>query len=182
MPMTACTLPGTAGSRASRRVNGGGSFAVRVELSFPSRTGCRDMARRMSDQVSVCQGHLRQNPDFPEGNLVLSGFQAGEDGLELPRQPLDRGPAEEAVVVSGQDGPVEAGRDEPAPGVEHGGAGGGGRLGNPEGEAAGVGLWRVGAARLEVGGEGGEERVGVSTLGDGASAAGGGVSEPMGWA
>ncbi len=47
-------------------------------------------------------------------------------------------------MVSGQDGPVEAGRDEPAPGVERGGVGSGGRLGNPEGEAAGVGLGRVG--------------------------------------
>jgi hypothetical protein len=40
---------------------------------------------------------------------------------QLPRQPLDLGPAEEAIVVSGQEGPVEAGRDEPAPGVERGG-------------------------------------------------------------
>src|SRR5436305_15333452 len=62
---------------------------------------------------------------------------------QLPRQPLDLGPAEEAVVVSGQEGPVEAGRDEPAPGVERGGAGSGGRLGNPEGAAGGVRIGRT---------------------------------------
>src|SRR4051812_12115417 len=84
---------------------------------------------------------------------------------QLPRQPLDLGPAEEAVVVSGQGGPVEAGRDEPAPGVERGGVGSGGRLGNPEGEAAGIRLGGVGAARLEVGGEGGRSRL----LGGGAA-------------
>src|SRR6185369_12118423 len=84
MPMTACTLPGTAGSWASRRVNGGGSFAVSVELSFSSRTGCRGITGRMSDQVSVCQGHLRPDPDFWQGHLGLSDSQSGEGGLELP--------------------------------------------------------------------------------------------------
>lgn len=118
------------------------------------------------------------------GDLFDPGLHLvpSEPSGQLPRQPLDLGPAEDAVLVSGQEGPVEAGRDEAAPGVERGGVGSGGRLGNPEGEAAGVGLGRVGAARLEVGGEGGEERLRVSTLDDGASAAGGDVSEPMGWA
>ena len=96
-----------------------------------------------------------------------------EPSGQLPRQPLDLGPAEEAVVVSGQEGPVEAGRDEPAPGVERGGVGSGGRLGNPEGEAAGVGLGRVGAARLEVGGEGGEERLDLGQAEIGGQEAGG---------
>ena len=76
-------------------------------------------------------------------------------------------------MVSGQGGPVEAGRDEPGPGVERGGAGRGGRLGNPEGEAAGVGLGRVGAARLEVGGEGGEERLDLGQAEIGRQEAGG---------
>jgi hypothetical protein len=39
IPMTACTFPGTAGSRASRRVNGGGSFGAIAALSFSKRIG-----------------------------------------------------------------------------------------------------------------------------------------------
>jgi hypothetical protein len=95
-------------------------FGLRLSPRSRSRLrrGIVDLRSGVGDLRRIVV-HSRSGVFDPRSSVVelhpgAEGSSREADGAgQLPRQPLDLGPAEEAVVVSGQDGPVEAGRDEP---------------------------------------------------------------------
>ena len=64
MLITACTLPGTAGSRTSRRVSTSGGAGARAALSFSARTGCRVTTRGSAQCVLLSGTHSSESGLF----------------------------------------------------------------------------------------------------------------------